>query len=115
MTTASQIIERLPVDPTTIDVLGHRVKPDNPAWTGLDWTRAELRNRTKIAVPWCHPEDQRGSPDDFDCIYAIYPLATAGKRWRGRLVKDVWFERDGDKWFVAVARAVKRSTNPEEL
>lgn len=98
------MIERFPVDTTTVDVLGSRVKPDSPAWAGLDWSRAELRHMTKIAVPWCHPEDQTGSPDDFDCIYAVYPLAVAGKRWRRKMVKDVWFERAGDRWFVAVAR-----------
>lgn len=96
-------IERLTIDPTTVDVLGSRVKPTDPAWTGLDWSRAELRHLGKLAVPWCHPSDQTGSPDDFDCIYAVHPLAVAGKRWRGKLVKDAWFEKIGGQWFVAVA------------
>jgi hypothetical protein len=93
-------LERLPVEPATIEVLGHRVKPTDPAWTGLDWSRAELRHTAKIAVPWCHPSDQTGSPDDFDCIYAIYPRAEIGRRWKNKVVKNRWFERDGDKWFV---------------
>lgn len=91
-----------PLRPTNIEVLGNRVTESNPAWTGLDWSRAELRFRTKIAMPWCHPEDQTGDPDDFDCVYSVYPRPEPGKKWRNRLVKDCWFERDGSKWFVAV-------------
>lgn len=93
-------IERLKVDAATIEVLGHRVTATDPAWTGLDWSRAELRARCKIAVPWCHPSDQTGSPDDFDCVYAIYPRAEVGKRWKNKMVADVWFEQDGKDWFV---------------
>lgn len=98
-------IDRYPVDPSTIEVLGHRVRADSPAWTGLDWSRAELRRDDKLAVPWCHPSDQTGSPDDFDCIYAIYPQATPGKRWRRRMVADVRFEKvfPGDRWELVVA------------
>lgn len=92
--------ERLPVEPATIEVLGHRVKADDTMWTGLDWSRAQYRHHGKIAVPWCHPDEQTGLPDDFDCIYAIYPRATPGKRWKGKMVKDVWFEQSGKKWFV---------------
>lgn len=94
--------ERLPIDPSNIEVLGHKVKPTDASWTGLDWSRAERRTRTKLAVPWCHPADQTGSPDDFDCIYAVRPRAEPGSRWRRRLVEDVWFEQDGKRGFVVV-------------
>lgn len=94
-----------PLRPDNIEVLGHRVKETDASWTGLDWSRPQLRCRDKIALPWCHPDEQTGDPDDFDCIYSVYPRPVAGKRWRNRMVKDVWFERDGKKWFVAVEYA----------
>lgn len=91
-------IERLPVDPTTVDVLGNRVASGDPAWTGLVWERAEMRNRAKISVPWYHPDDPKHP--DFECIYSVYPLAEPGKRWKNKVVKDVWFERTGPGWVV---------------
>jgi hypothetical protein len=92
--------------PANIDVLGHRVTETDAAWTGLDWSRAICRDsRSKISVPWCHPDDQTGDPDDFDCVYSVYPQAMAGKRWRRRMVKDAWFERAGEKWVVIVEYA----------
>jgi hypothetical protein len=112
----TETVERFAVDPSTIEVLGHRVKDTSPAWTGLDWSRAELRHFAKLAVPWCHPSDQTGSPDDFDCIYAIYPQAEPGKRWRRKMVKDAKFERTlpGDKWEVVVTFITQTSQEKPE-
>lgn len=93
---------RFLTSPETIEVLGRRVRGADPAWAGLDWSRASLRGRAKIGVPWCHPSDQTGSPDDFDCIYTVRPQAEPGKRWRRKMVKDAWFEKDDDTWFVVV-------------
>lgn len=101
--------ERLPIEPALIEVLGSRVKATDVLWTALDWSRAVQRTRTKIAMPWRHPEDP--NDPDFEGIYAVYPRAEPGKRWRGKMVKDVWFERDGDKWFVV--HAYQQSTNKE--
>jgi hypothetical protein len=95
-------IERYPVAPDTIEVLGHKVKATDAAWTGLDWSRVVSAEKTRLRVLWCHPDDQTGSPDDFDCVYAIYPRAEPGKRWRRRMVDDVWFEFDDGRWFVTV-------------
>ena len=111
-------MERFPVSPETVTVLGNRVKETSPAWTGLDLARAEpaVQNtmflmicgaadapRDKhLRVPWCHPEDQTGSPDDFDCIYRVRPRMEPGKKWKGRKVKEVDFERWNGKWWLAV-------------
>lgn len=96
-------IAMYPIGVSNIDVLGSRVTENSPAWTGLDWSRPRLERRDKLKIPWWHPEDPK--LPDLECIYAIYPLPVAGRRWKRRMVKDVWFEQDGDKWFVAVEYA----------
>jgi hypothetical protein len=96
------MIETYPVTPETVTVLGYRVRATKPMWTGLDFSRAELRSHASImllmcgedapldlhlSVPWKHPDDP---PDeDDDCWYRVRPRAEVGKRWRGRLVKSV--------------------------
>lgn len=104
----------LPVSPTTCTVLGQRAKSEaDPLWAGLDLSRAEMRDYSPIAgragprdpnlgVPWCHPEDQTGSPDDFDCIYRVRPKMEAGKRWKRRLVEHVDIQRVNGSWLIAV-------------
>lgn len=97
---------RVPVEPKNIDVLGYRVKEDSPAWTGLDWTRAEPVNRDDgwsfLRMPWCHPLDQTGSPDDFDCFYRVYPRAMPGKKWKRKIVKSTAFVQDEGKWWIDI-------------
>lgn len=121
---ADRIIDRLPVDHTTCTVLGNRAKSaTDPLWAGLDMSRAEPRVQSTLmltvagpeaptdihlAVPWCHPSDQTGSPDDFDCIYRVRPKMGAGKRWKRRKVDSVAFERWDGKWWLAVAFAAIR-------
>lgn len=102
-------VERLPVDPTTCTVLGARVKPNSPRWTGLRWNGEEtvLTQSTlmmvvcgadapydlHLRVPWVHPEDEaRGF--EADSFYRVRPIPRAGKKWNGRKVKSVAIERD---------------------
>lgn len=116
--------QRVPVSPETITVLGYRVKATSPAWTGLDLVNAEPRTQSTLwlavagqdeappdihlDVPWCHPDDRaRGAPAD-DCRYRVRPRMTPGKRWKGRLVKSVAFERWQGKWFIAIETADPR-------
>lgn len=98
--------ERIPVDPKNIDVLGHRVTPDDAAWTGLDWSHAEAVNRddgwSYLRMPWCHPQDQTGDPEDFDCIYRVYPRAEPGKKWKRKMVKGTAFVMVDGKWWIDV-------------
>ena len=97
---------RLPVVPENVDVLGYRVTADDAAWTGLDWSGAEPVNRddgwSYLRMPWCHPEDQTGDPDDFDCIYRVYPRAEPGKKWKRKLVKGTSFVNADGKWWIDV-------------
>ena len=111
-------IERLKVSPEVVTVLGNKVRETSPAWRGLDFANAELRTQTTIMihivgpdeaprdvhlnVPWCHPDDQTGNPDDFDCRYRVRPRMAPGKKWKGRLVRRVDFERWNGDWFIAV-------------
>ncbi len=110
-------MKRVPVSPETITVLGHRVKPTDPMWTGLDLDNAEPRTQNTLSlacfgqdeagidihldVPWCHPED-RARGHDFDCRYRVRPKMEAGKKWKGKMVKSVAFERWTGKWYLAI-------------
>lgn len=109
---------RVPVSPETVTVLGSRVKATDAAWLGLDLANAEPRTQNTLSlfvfgpdgagldlhldVPWCHPDDQTGSPADFDCRYRVRPRMEPGKRWKGKMVKSVAFERWRGEWFIAV-------------
>ncbi len=120
----SRAIERLPVSPDTVNVLGHRVKATDPMWTGLNLDKAEPRTQNTLmlavcgqeeapedihlAVPWCHPEDRANGAEE-DCIYRIRPKMEAGKRWKGRMVKSVAFERWDGRWVIAVRYAKPRN------
>jgi hypothetical protein len=109
---------RLPVDATTCTILGSHHKQTHAAWTGLDLDRAKVRTQSTIMlaiagdaahydlhldVPWCHPSDQTGSPDDFDCIYRVRPKMEPGKRWKGKTVKSVDFARADGAWWIQVS------------
>lgn len=114
---------RFRLSPRTATVLGSRVKETDARWTGLDLKRAELRAQSSLmrfvcgdldappdlhlSVPWCHPDDQTGDPEDFDSRYRVRPMAEPGRRWLGRMVKSVAFERYGDDWIIAVDFASK--------
>lgn len=89
------------LDPSNIEVLGHKVTETDAAWTGLDWSRPVSFEPDRIRLPWCHPDDQTGSPDDFDSVYSVYPPGI-GKRWRGKRVKDAWFLWTDGKYYVAI-------------
>jgi hypothetical protein len=98
---------RLPVEPATCTVLGHKPKgTDDPLWAGLDLTRAELREWTydpHLGVPWLHPDDQkRYDHPDFWAIYRVRPRMEQGKRWKNKMVKAVNFVRDADAWWIDV-------------
>jgi hypothetical protein len=88
-------------------------------WTGLNLARADLLIQATmmmcvcghdvapfdlhLSVPWCHPEDQTGTDDDWnDCYYRVRPKMEAGKRWKGRMIESVYFERVDGKWRLAV-------------
>ena len=91
----------LPVSPETVTVLGNRVKPTSPAWLGLDFSRAILRERNTLSmallgpdapedhhldVPWCHPLDQPHGWRD-------------GAMYRVRPRRDGWrFVKEGETW-----------------
>jgi hypothetical protein len=112
------IIERIKVEPATVTVLGYKVRATDPSWTGLDLSRAEPRTQSSIMlhicgsdeaprdvhlnVPWCHPDDQTGSADDFDCRYRVRPRMEPGKNWKGRRVRGVDFERWDGTWYIVV-------------
>lgn len=99
---------RYPVAPETVTVLGSRWKASDPAWRGLDFTKAEVRTQSTIMVaffgedaphdlhlrvPFCHPNDQ---PDGWEngLFYRVRPRAEAGRKWHGRKVTDVAIEPD---------------------
>jgi hypothetical protein len=107
----------LPVDAMTCEVLGSHYAQSSPVWTGMDLARAEVRSQSTIMlalvgkeahydlhldVPWCHPDDQTGSPDDFDCVYRVRPKMEPGKKWKGKMVEAVSFVRKGDAWWLDV-------------
>lgn len=99
--------ERIPVEPKNVEVLGYRVRESDPMWAGLDLSRAVLRlwhgYPPHLGVPWCHPADQTGDPEDFDCIYRVYPRPTVGKRWkRKKVVKSVALVNEGGKWWIDI-------------
>lgn len=110
-------MQRLPVNPETVTVLGHKVKATNPIWAGLDLANAEPRTQNTMAlacfgseeadidihlsVPWKHPDDS----GPFDCHYRVRPRMESGKKWKGRKVKSVAFERWSGQWFLAIEYA----------
>jgi hypothetical protein len=91
----------MPVSPKTVTVLGYRVKATDPAWLGLDLSRAILREQSTagmfllgpdappdhhLDVPWCHPNDQPGGWRD-------------GLKYRVRPRRKAWrFVKEGDEW-----------------
>jgi hypothetical protein len=121
-------IERFPVDPSTCTVLGYRVKPDSPSWTGLRWNgKEEVRNRASVLeyllgrdapfdlhlrVPWEHPNDYVEG-EEPDCWYRVRPIARAGKRWHRRKVKSVAIEPDPTRsppWCIVIEFAATTET-----
>lgn len=111
------MITRVPVAPETITVLGYRVKADDPRWLGLNLAKAEPRMQASLmlaiagdeapedihlSVPWCHPDDRANGMDDDACRYRVRPRMKSGKRWKGRKVVSVAFERWNGKWFIAI-------------
>jgi hypothetical protein len=111
-------MDRIPVSPDTVTVLGHKVKKDDIMWTGLFLDRAEPATQSSLMlaicgkddapidihlrVPWCHPDDRTGTEEDYnDCIYRVRPRMETGKKYKGKLVKFVAFERWNGKWWLA--------------
>jgi hypothetical protein len=111
-------MERVPVSPETVTVLGHKVKrATDPLWAGLFLEHAMPATQSSLMlmicgkdapvdihlrVPWCHPEDREGTKDDWtDCIYRVRPRMQPGKKWKGQKVKSVAFERWQDEWWIA--------------
>lgn len=114
-------MERVQVTPETVTVLGNRVKATDPMWVGLNLSRAEPATQSclflmicgpddapidiHLRVPWCHPEDQDGTDEDWnDCVYRVRPKMEVGKRWKGRVVKSLAFERWNGTWWIAFER-----------
>jgi hypothetical protein len=99
--------ERYPVAPDTVTVLGCRWKATEPAWQGLDFTKARLRTQSTLMlfvvgpndapydlhldVPFCHPNDQPEGWDD-ETVYRVRPIAAPGRKWRGKMVEAVAIE-----------------------
>lgn len=112
-------VHRIPLTADAVTVLGYKWKETNPAWKGLDFANAEPRVQASgllavcgaddaprdvhLSVPFCHPDDQTGSPDDFDCRYRVRPRMEAGKKWKRKMVYWVAFERWEGKWIIAFA------------
>lgn len=112
---------RVPVAPETVTVLGNKVKAADASWLGLDLDKAEPRVQASVLmmmlgpndapldihlnVPWCHPDDRADGMDDDDCTYRVRPRMQPGKKWKGKLVKSVAFERWDGKWFIAIETA----------
>lgn len=106
-------IERIKVTPVSVTVLGFEVKANSPAWRGLDLKRAEPRQQSSLMlsvlghdspldihlnVPFQHPEDTISD----DVFYRVRPRMEVGKKYNGKIVKSVAFERWGDDWFIAL-------------
>lgn len=118
------MIERIPVSPETVTVLGYRVKATDPMWAGLDFDRAEPRQQNAallaiagphegldvhLSVPFLHPEDKaRGAKHD-GCAYRVRPRAEVGKRWKGKRVGAVAFEKWNGKWVIAITSSSRVS------
>lgn len=112
---------RVPVEPSTVTVLGYKVKVTEPMWQGLDFDRAEPRQQASILmamwgsknapqdihlnVPFCHPEDRARGDDDDGCRYRVRPRMQIGKKWKGKMVKSAAFERWDGKWFIVIETA----------
>jgi hypothetical protein len=110
-------VERIAVSPETVTVLGYRVKESDPRWRGLNFDRAEPRTQNSLMlvaigphdfedvhlnVPFVHPEDKARGVKDDGCRYRVRPKIQAGKKWKGKLVTAVSFERWDGKWFIAI-------------
>lgn len=84
---------RLPVTPETVTVLGYPVKATDPAWTGLDFAHAEIRENGLVEgdhhlrVPWAHRQDR---PDYW--MGTHYRVRPRRKGWR--------FVREGEVWWL---------------
>ncbi len=67
-------VERRPITPGMVEVLGSRWSSRELAWAGLRFHEAELRNWPSdphLGVPWCHPDDD--SDGEGDAIYRVRP------------------------------------------
>jgi len=115
-------IERYPVSPETVTVLGYRVKANSPMWQGLDFSKATVLEKASIlvyiwgadsapsdlhlSVPFCHPDDQpEGWSDGMK--YRVRPRAEAGGRWLKRKVKEVRIIPDPNNdppWAIEISR-----------
>ena len=114
-------IARVKIGHKTVTVNGSKWRAKAP-WAGLSFSRAEPRVQSSLmmmvcgsrsapkdvhlTVPWCHPEDQTGQDSDWDdCQYRVRPAMEVGKKWNGRAVEDVAFEKWDGEWFIAVTLA----------
>lgn len=111
------MIERVLVSPETVTVLGYNVKANDPMWIGLDLSRAEPRQQNSLLlaiagphdgtdihlnVPFVHPDDAAAGMKDEGCRYRVRPKMRVGKKWHGKTVSSVAFERWDGKWVIAV-------------
>lgn len=107
---------RVRVSPETCTVLGSKVKETDPRWTGLDLSRAAVLTQSNLMrwiagsdapydlhlnVPWWHPMDGI-PPDPPDMWYRVRAKMEPGKKWKGRKIKSVAFEKSNGDWWIAI-------------
>jgi hypothetical protein len=110
-------IQRIPVTADNTTVLGHRVKATSPMWAGLDFDGAEPRQQNSailaiagphegldvhLSVPFLHPEDKARGMKHDGCMYRVRPRAQVGKKFGGRKVTAVAFEKWNGRWCIAI-------------
>lgn len=124
-------MDRVPVSAETCTVLGYKVKTRDPEWAGLDLDRADLLQQSTLmlaicgpndappdlhlSVPWCHPDDRARGEEPDGCYYRVRPRMEPGKKWAGKKVKAVAFERWAGKWFLAIEYVPPTDTTPVSL
>ena len=126
-TGAEWAVYRVPVSPETCTVNGYNTKKGKADWEGLDLDKAQVRVQSSLwlmvlgardapldihlLTPFCHPED-RAEGHDADCFYRVRPKAEPGKKWKGKKVKSVSFERWDEGWYVAIEATVPKDHQP---
>ena len=106
---------KLKVGPQTATVNGTHYRTGSAVWRGLKMSEAEPRAQSAMMVAVCgadrapidihlqspfrdHDEDGL----DATVFYRVRPKMEVGKKWKGRMVDFVCFEKIDGEWWIAV-------------
>ena len=109
------VMLKLKVGPQAATVNGSHYRTGSAVWRGLKMSEAEPRAQSAMMVAVCGADrapidihlqspfrDHDDDGLDATVFYRVRPKMEAGKKWKGRMVDFVCFEKIDGEWWIAV-------------